>query len=472
MQNFTITLYAFHLRHTLAQTPNQVLENAHFIWDNLTNLGVSFLLFPGLKDLKSQLINYDNDKYQPEREIREKSAWLSKNKSDIDLGTLATSAGFKISGNLLPFLFNDTYTVNLTLSSESANQEINLPEVQYFQPSALLPEKIQASLGQTLLIYGEVEPQENCQDLADKLAVTLVSGTHLNPVLISSGELFESPLFIYQVDDIDEPNNPVKSFPILILLNNQPDAQKPDVLQGITDSDEWIMNLLCCYHKILFISYAANDSYQKARTIYSQLQQEIQDFQNLVSQPKLDIQDLEKLLLELPKKSFGYTEYLQNLEIQKTAIITNIKNYQICLDKITAINNNQIPQFWQLFLNQECQKWQEQIQTDINYLTPGQELFSQLIETIRGIVEIEQTKRDRSLERTIQVLGIGFGGGAIVSGVVVQHIDKIEIIKQPIPVISPNNPPNQFSSALVLSLLATFLFIGFGWVVTKMSVRK
>ncbi|MEC4815211.1 MAG: hypothetical protein SAK29_18325 [Scytonema sp. PMC 1069.18] len=33
-------------------------------------------------------------------------------------------------------------------------------------------------------------------------------------------------------------------------------------------------------------------------------------------------------------------------------------------------------------------------------------------------------KRDRSLERTFQVLGTAFGGGAIVSGVVTQHIDK------------------------------------------------
>ena len=51
----------------------------------------------------------------------------------------------------------------------------------------------------------------------------------------------------------------------------------------------------------------------------------------------------------------------------------------------------------------------------------------QLVDTIRGIVETEQAESDRSLENTIQILGIGFGGGAIVSGVVVQNIDKINI---------------------------------------------
>ena len=54
---------------------------------------------------------------------------------------------------------------------------------------------------------------------------------------------------------------------------------------------------------------------------------------------------------------------------------------------------------------------------------PSSDLIDKAIASIRGIVEVEQAKRDRSLERTIQVLGIAFGGGAIVSGVVNQHID-------------------------------------------------
>ncbi|MEH2072202.1 MAG: hypothetical protein V7K47_29310 [Nostoc sp.] len=167
---------------------------------------------------------------------------------------------------------------------------------------------------------------------------------------------------------------------------------------------------------------------------------------------------------KIPQKNFDYTRCLQDLQIHYTAITTNITNYRICLEKIQSIDSGNSPQSWQDFLNKDCKKWQEQIQTDINYLIPGKELFGQLVDTIRGIVETEQTERDRSLNNTIQILGIGFGGGAIISGVIVQHIEKIN---EPLSTISPNNPPHPFYASLILSILATFFFIGIGWLITK-----
>ncbi len=68
----------------------------------------------------------------------------------LDLGNIPTTEGFKISETLQPFLLNDTYAVDLTLFPESANQEIDIPQLQYFCPNSLLPSQIQASLGQTL----------------------------------------------------------------------------------------------------------------------------------------------------------------------------------------------------------------------------------------------------------------------------------------------------------------------------------
>ena len=183
----------------------------------------------------------------------------------------------------------------------------------------------------------------------------------------------------------------------------------------------------------------------------------------MISNPKTQISDLKKLLSEIPQKSFDYTRCLQDLQIHNTSIQANIKNYRICLNKITAINNQISPQFWQDFLDKECKKLQEQIQTDINYLTPGQELFGQFVDTIRGIVETGQTESDRSLETTVQILGIGFGGGAIFSGIITTHIDKIN---------SPLLPKNYFSASLILSIIATLGWTLLVWLVIWITKRK
>jgi uncharacterized membrane protein YvlD (DUF360 family) len=93
-------------------------------------------------------------------------------------------------------------------------------------------------------------------------------------------------------------------------------------------------------------------------------------------------------------------------------------------------------------------------------------LIDKVIASIRGIVEVEQAKRDRSLERTIQVIGIAFGGGAIVSGVVNQHIDK------PFAPINFKYPVHPLVLSLLLSVLATVVFGMVAWLVTQPKRKR
>jgi len=111
----------------------------------------------------------------------------------------------------------------------------------------------------------------------------------------------------------------------------------------------------------------------------------------------------------------------------------------------------------------------------LGYFRHGSELLGKAIDTIRGIVEIEQAerdveqaKRDRTLETTIQIIGIGFGGGAIASGVIVSHIDKIN---QPLAALSPDNQPHPFFASLILSFLAVLLFSGVGWFISWLITK-
>jgi len=447
VKNFSITLYAFHLHHTLTELPGQVVTGANLLWENLVKLGETSLPFIGLKDLRSKLICYENGKYEPKREQGRRTTWLT-DIGALDLGVLPTTEGFRINANLQPFLINDTYAADFTLFPESANIVIDLPQLQHFKPNSLLPANIQSSLGQTLWIYGEVDPNEDCNLIADKFSTALLAGTNLNSVRVNQGELFGSLLFEYQANNPNQSNNPIQQSHIFIILNNQ----QAQTIQLAGTAYEWLVDLRCSYHKIGYVYHLARQRYSEARAIYGYLDQKIQEFNDLVNNPQTKLSDLKKLLSEIPQKSLDYTRCLQDIQTHHTAIITNVTNYQTCLNKITAIGNGNSPQSWQDFINKDCKKWQEQIQTYINYLTPGQELFGQFIDTIRGIVETQQAESDRSLETTVQILGIGFGGGAIFSGIIVQHIDKIN---QPIPIISPQTPLNPFLASLVLSIIAT-----------------
>lgn len=58
-------------------------------------------------------------------------------------------------------------------------------------------------------------------------------------------------------------------------------------------------------------------------------------------------------------------------------------------------------------------------------------------------------------EKTIQVVGVGLGAGAPASGVITEHIDKIN---QPLATISPNNPPHPFYASLSLSYFGYVIF--------------
>ncbi len=445
VKNFTISLYAFHLRHTLTDSPDKADANANLLWENLAQLGERFLPFPELKDVRSKLICYQNEKYEPKLELGRQTNWLTDSGS-LDLGSIPTAEGFKINGNLQPFLVNDTYVADFTLFPESPNISIDVRQLQLFKPDCLLPSKIQASLGHTLWIYGEVDASEDCQALASKCAVALLAGTNLNPVLVNEDNLFGSLLFEYQAPDPNDPQNPAKQCHILVWLNNS----NADTVTLAEKAYDWLLNLLICHHKILYIYQEASSCYPKARELYSKLEQQMQDFSSLIADPKTKLEKLKELLTNIPLDAVTYNCYLRDLKTHHTAINTNIKNYHTCLEKIKEIGNH--PQFWEDFLNRSENQWQNQIQIYSDYLAPGQELFEKMIDTIRGTVETEQAESDRTHQFLIAFIGTALA----VSGV------SSQVASEPVKTILTNlakDKPSHSPEAISLIYLSYYNFL-------------
>ena len=200
-----------------------------------------------------------------------------------------------------------------------------------------------------------------------------------------------------------------------------------------------------------------------ARKLYRQLESKVKRLRQLPSESTKRLKQLKEWLTELSQTAFDYANHLRDLELHRTAIETNNKNYQFWLNQLKAmtLEKEDNLELWQQFITHKSEKFIEQINTDLSYLLPSQQLFQQMIDTIRGIVETEQAERDRSLEKTIQIIGVGLGAGAIVSGVVTQHIDK------PFAPLSFNNPPHPLVLSLFWSVLATLCFGALAWRWTK-----
>ncbi|NJL68637.1 MAG: hypothetical protein HC849_23120 [Oscillatoriales cyanobacterium RU_3_3] len=455
MKNFTISLYAFHLRHTLTDAPDEVDPAAQLLWENLAKLGATTLPFSALKNLHSKLICYQNN-YEPQHEQGRPTEWLTDYGS-IDLGSFPTTTGIKIQGNLQPFRLHDTYAVDLTLSPESPQISIDITQLQLFKPASLLPASIQASIGQTIWIYAEVDPSEDCQQLAEKLATAFLAGTPSNPVLNHQDKLFGSFLFEYQTVDPNNSQNPAEQCQIMVSLNNT----QADTIAKTTQAYDWLLRLLSYYHKIHYIYRLSRESYARSRAIYSKLDRQMRDFPTQIADPKTRLKNLNKLLTKLPLYAINYQSNLGDIKAHHTAINTNIKNYETCLKKIQAIGD--CPQFWQEFLDRTCDRWQNQIQIELDYLSPGQELFGQMVETIRGVVETEQAEIDRRLERTIQIVGTGLAaGGIVVSSNPYSLIEK----KLTFQLTGNLNTVHPFIFSILISLCAALLAGFLTWLLT------
>jgi len=186
----------------------------------------------------------------------------------------------------------------------------------------------------------------------------------------------------------------------------------------------------------------------------------MENLSQITADPKTRLKSLKQILEKIPKDYLYYSRYVRDLKAHKTAFETNTTNYKISLENIENISNT--PPYWQDFLNKTCPLWHRQIETDINYLSPGQQLFEQMVNAIRGIAETDQLESDRRLERTIQIIGIGLGTGGIIASST-GHID-VPFTLKPTGKLETIHP---VILTLTLSILATLLAGGIAWYFTQ-----
>ncbi|MFK5968746.1 MAG: hypothetical protein QM487_01295 [Candidatus Marithrix sp.] len=417
IKNPSVTLYAFHLRTDFEK---EVVADAAHLWEKLTQLSN---VIPELQQLPEKLICYQNGKYNPIAEQGQQTDYLELIQPERVLNFSSKNQDI-LTGSVYPLRLHDTYAVDLTLSYQ--NQEIAINNLHRLNPqNCLMPNNIQASLGQTLLLYGEpVGDNITNQDLANKYVKTVLQEI---PSFKQQGQLFGSPIFVYETISTKNAPHSNELTHILVWL-----GKHEQTVKLAEKSTPWLINLLNCHHKILFTYHQANQSNELARKIYQKLDAKNKQLNQLPTIQEQRLKLLENILNETSDNTFKYANHLRNLTDHHTTIEINITNYIKWLGHIRDLSlATDNLQFLKDFHTNNCQHYQQQTKVYLDYLKPGHNLFEQFITTILGLVNIGEQKqqliRAEKFEFLITFIGAAVGTGAISATVIPDPLSLFEI---------------------------------------------
>jgi len=218
INNPSVTLYAFHLRTDMA---TGMVADATHLWEKLAQLS-NYFSIPELQQLPEKLICYQNGNYHPDGELGQRTNYLELiqyKPAELRFSPV-TQDELTLSGSAYPLRLHDTYAADFTVCYQ--NQAVDVNQLHRLNPEGcLMPSHIQASIGQTLLLYAEPLKLKNAlaaKMFADECVKALLQVAK-PPFLSNQGILFGSPIFEYEaIPKFDAPPHPNELTHILVWL--------------------------------------------------------------------------------------------------------------------------------------------------------------------------------------------------------------------------------------------------------------
>ncbi|MEH1829200.1 MAG: hypothetical protein V7L22_28355 [Nostoc sp.] len=176
-------------------------------------------------------------------------------------------------------------------------------------------------------------------------------------------------------------------------------------------------------HKVVWSYYQSRYQKQILKKEYIEIQPSIRqtsELPKLLQSNSLKLSKLQESLTNNLINLSDYTIALNYLENQSQTIQLNLENYKSHLADIQKKYTSSDLKFLQEFSESEFygKKYQRQVEVDYAILSPGLILLQNLNNTIQGIIDLEQTKSDRTLNTTIAIAGVGLATSQIASAVI------------------------------------------------------
>lgn len=426
-------LFAFHLWRGLTGEPDSQAPDSQQLWERAD----AILAQLGFRQ-RLQLYSYP----QPNPEPPGSQVNLDPNNSLKLKGKLPKSE-LEISGRVRAYRLYDSYGLVVNFRRPERENGEKTPDVPISiwrnlntERGIFLPQFVRGSVGQTLLLtafLSEADKEKSAADLeelAHRCLKQLIVAKKDRPPLERRGELFGSPIFEFggQLLDWYLQDEPEASCHVLIwfLREDLPSAKFINSYRQFIDLFYYRNKALSAYRKTRTFY---RDTYEK----YTQLENYVKQFKKVLAHTSEssqlsegELENLKEVLKLLSQFDLEYARLLRNYKHHRNTIAIHTKNYTVVLENILRKLKTQYSlsgqelDFFREFSDRTCPYFQTRIADELNYFVEGSSLADKAIASIRGIVEIEQTQRDRlrqaqekSLENTIQALGLAIATGAI-----------------------------------------------------------
>jgi hypothetical protein len=408
-----------------------------------------------------------------------------------------------VEGFAHPLRFSDSYCLSFNIGIPEKKddgteiQDIDIDIFRKLNPDNCLTLTTSKStfLGQTLLITAKItNSQTNFRDIADEYLKKLFPDTYNIPLYNSQGYLFKSPIIEYGLF------NQITNYQhVLVWLFTDDETEKK-----FQDNYSEIVDLLLFRTKAIYAFKNSREIYKELNKVCREIEDEIDNlpqpeenqssdlatdansinntindaYLTDINSQLIKLQKLKNKLKNLPHLNLKYIRLIRNLEEYKNTIAIHSDNYekrgQQILEKIssetsdTTLATKNI-EFLQRFYQKSCPYFKDQIEADLGYFRPASGLLERAVDTIRGIVEIEQAEinqrkevldkiRDAKLQNTIQSVGLGVGVGAGVAGIFSQSFTLIKDIDEKEFVFPSFRTPDLPTHPLVISLILSLSF--------------
>ncbi|MEH2330694.1 hypothetical protein [Nostoc sp.] len=445
----TLKLFVYDFQEKFEENQPKIIENSS-----------SFLqIFQKLpENIRNVIIEVDNE--NPQADYLE---LLDKKQPDQQpiYKFSSTTSGHNLAGFYYPVRLYDTYSLLLDCSIDDKNS----PQLASTSISILkqkIDEEINnksVTLRQTWVIAGCLpNPGERNTEAVAKICYkSLIPDGDWEQDYQEQGFLLGGNIFeLWQYDFNFSKNNHV----IIIFYPNIAIEKTAATFQF-----DWLP-LFYYRHKIIY-------AYSQSQAIKQQLEKNFKIIQEeyIKKFPKKDSQwlnfkQLQETLVKVQSTLVNYSISLSYLENRISTIEINLLNYQRRLvrikEKATSENLklflpsnilSQLPisvlnllitstemyspvaqlvkipgfsdlKFLENFSNEVTEKYLLQVQKDNANLSPGLRLLENLINSIRGITEINQAERDRTFQYWAGILGVGLASAALGVSVATDKLDK------------------------------------------------